>query len=71
MKDENLILNKIRESVRHNLRQYTLLLALVVIMIIFQITTGGILLRPINVSRLIGQNAYILYGSVYFDGWKH
>lgn len=43
-----------------NIKQYSMLIALVVIMAMFQVLTGGILLKPINVSRLIFQNSYIL-----------
>ena len=42
------------------LRQIGLFIALIVIVIFFQITTGGITLAPINVSNLIIQNSYIL-----------
>ena len=51
---------KLKGLIRHNMRQYAILLALIVITIIFEITTSGTLLRPINVSRLINQNSYIL-----------
>jgi len=54
------IFDKLRETFRHNLKQYTLLVALFVIILIFQITTGGILLKPLNVHNLINQNSYIL-----------
>jgi len=50
----------IKSMIRHNMRQYAMFVALVAIMILFQITTGGILLKPINVTRLIMQNSYIL-----------
>ncbi len=53
-------MEKIKIIIRHNVRQYAILFALIVIVGIFQITTGGILLRPINISRLIAQNSYIL-----------
>ncbi len=53
-------MEKIRDILRHNMRQYGMLFALIAIMVIFQFLTGGILLRPINVSRLILQNSYIL-----------
>src|SRR5690554_4573765 len=53
-------MERIRDVLRHNIRQYGMLFALIAIMLIFQILTGGILLRPINVSRLIFQNSYIL-----------
>jgi len=42
------------------LRQIGLFIALIVIIIFFQITTNGITLAPINVSNLIVQNSYIL-----------
>ncbi|MGN7191205.1 MULTISPECIES: multiple monosaccharide ABC transporter permease [unclassified Curtobacterium] len=42
------------------LRQIGLFIALIVIVIFFQATTGGITLAPINVSNLIVQNSYIL-----------
>jgi putative multiple sugar transport system permease protein len=44
---------------KNNIRQYAMLIALVVIMVFFQITTGGILLVPMNVTNLILQNAYV------------
>ncbi|PZF64866.1 sugar ABC transporter permease [Curtobacterium sp. MCPF17_047] len=42
------------------LRQIGLFIALIVIVIFFQVTTNGITLAPINVSNLIVQNSYIL-----------
>lgn len=45
---------------RGNLRQYVMIIALVVVIIFFQIITEGILLKPLNISNLIQQNAYIL-----------
>jgi len=37
-----------------------MIIALVVIAILFQILTGGILFRPLNIANLITQNGYIL-----------
>ncbi|MEC2057299.1 sugar ABC transporter permease [Peribacillus psychrosaccharolyticus] len=45
---------------KNNLRQYGMVLALVLIMILFQILTEGVLLKPINITNLILQNSYIL-----------
>lgn len=45
---------------RGNLRQYVMIIALTVVIILFQILTDGILLRPLNISNLILQNSYIL-----------
>lgn len=53
-------MENIKSLVKHNMRQYAMLIALVVIIVLFQIITGGILLKPINVSRLIMQQSYIL-----------
>jgi putative multiple sugar transport system permease protein len=43
-----------------NLRQYGILAALAIIVILFQIMTDGRLLLPGNVNNLIQQNAYVL-----------
>lgn len=43
-----------------NVRQYGMIFALVVIMLLFQVLTGGLLLKPINITNLILQNSYIL-----------
>lgn len=43
-----------------DLRQYGILAALVVIILLFQALTGGRLLMPGNVNNLIQQNAYVL-----------
>ena len=45
---------------RDNIRQYGMVLALVLIGGFFEIMTGGILLNPLNVTNLILQNSYIL-----------
>lgn len=43
-----------------NIRQYGMIIALVLIMVLFQILTDGILLKPLNITNLILQNSYIL-----------
>lgn len=43
-----------------HLREYGLLLALIVIMVFFQIVTEGTLLRAVNVTNLLLQNSYII-----------
>ncbi len=45
---------------KRNLRDYGLLLSLVIIMAFFQFTTDGTLFRPLNVTNLILQNSYIV-----------
>ncbi|NYH54223.1 MULTISPECIES: multiple monosaccharide ABC transporter permease [Nocardiopsis] len=43
-----------------NSRQYGMAIALVAIIVLFQMLTGGLLLTPLNVTNLIMQNSYIL-----------
>jgi putative multiple sugar transport system permease protein len=43
-----------------NLRQYGLILALIVIMVFFQFTTSGTLFKPVNLSNLVQQNSFII-----------
>ncbi|MBE6054839.1 MAG: sugar ABC transporter permease [Clostridium sartagoforme] len=49
---------------KHNVRQYAMLIALVVIIVLFQILTKGILLVPMNVTNLILQNSYVFILSI-------
>lgn len=50
----------IKNVLKNNIRQYAMLIALVVIMGLFQVLTNGILLVPMNVTNLILQNSYVL-----------
>ncbi len=45
---------------KNNIREYGMLIALVVIMVFFQIVTKGTLMRPVNLTNLILQNSYII-----------
>ena len=45
---------------KNNLREYGLLLSLVVIMVFFQVQTNGTLFQPLNLTNLILQNSYII-----------
>ncbi|NLC52519.1 MAG: sugar ABC transporter permease [Firmicutes bacterium] len=47
-------------ALKSNIRQYAMLVALVVIMLFFQIATNGILLVPMKVPNHILQNSYVL-----------
>lgn len=47
-------------ALRGNVRQYGMLVALALIVLLFQIWTDGILLQPLNITNLIQQNGYIL-----------
>ncbi|BDA84114.1 sugar ABC transporter permease [Aureimonas sp. SA4125] len=43
-----------------HIREYGMLLALVVIMIFFQVMTNGVLMKPLNLTNLVLQNSYII-----------
>ena len=49
-----------KRRLRIDMRQYGILAALLVIVLLFQVLTEGRLLYPGNVSNLIQQNAYVL-----------
>lgn len=53
-------MNRIGVLVKGNIRQYVMVIALAVVIILFEILTNGVLLKPLNISNLISQNAYIL-----------
>ncbi|WP_078551767.1 multiple monosaccharide ABC transporter permease [Bacillus alkalicellulosilyticus] len=52
--------NSLTNLVQNNLRQYSMVIALVLITLLFQILTDGTLLKPLNITNLILQNSYIL-----------
>jgi putative multiple sugar transport system permease protein len=59
---------------RSNIRQYGMLIALIAVMLFFQITTNGILFKPVNITNLVLQNSYIIIGAlgmllVIVSGW--
>src|SRR3981189_2579822 len=45
---------------RSNLREYGLMIALVIIMVLFQVMTNGTLFKPLNLTNLVLQNSYIV-----------
>jgi len=53
-------MSSIIEAFKNNIRQYSMLIALIAIMLFFQVLTGGILLKPLNITNLVLQNSYIL-----------
>lgn len=46
--------------IARHIREYGLLFALIAIMLFFQIVTGGVLLKPVNITNLFLQNSYII-----------
>jgi len=53
-------LESMRKLFKSNIRQYGMIIALVLITLLFQVLTKGILLKPLNVTNLILQNGYVL-----------
>ena len=49
-----------KTTFRNNLKQYMMLFSLLAIIIAFNLLTDGVLLKPMNVSNLIFQNAYVV-----------
>lgn len=45
---------------RNNIRDYGMLIALIAVMLFFQVTTNGILFKPVNITNLVLQNSYIV-----------
>ncbi|MEK3888275.1 multiple monosaccharide ABC transporter permease [Bacillus sp. FSL K6-3431] len=53
-------MKSINSLMKNNMRQYSMIIALVIIVVFFQVITGGTLLKPLNITNLILQNSYIL-----------
>lgn len=49
-----------QDALKANLREYGLIIALIAIMVFFEVTTGGVLFRPVNLTNIILQNSYII-----------
>ena len=47
-------------SISGNIRQYGMMIALLLLVVMFQILTDGLFLQPRNVTSLLVQNGYIL-----------
>ncbi|OAN41817.1 multiple monosaccharide ABC transporter permease [Mycolicibacterium iranicum] len=54
------VTERLRSALRGNVRQYGMVVALAAIVLLFQIWTDGILLKPLNVTNIVQQNGYIL-----------
>ncbi len=53
-------MSEVTQYFSRNVRQYGIMIALVAIVVLFQILTDGLLLVPNNVASLIQQNAYVM-----------
>ncbi|CAG1011465.1 Xylose transport system permease protein XylH [Anaerolineales bacterium] len=45
---------------KNNIREYGMLIALIAVMVFFQIQTGGVLMKPVNITNLVLQNSYVI-----------
>ena len=52
-------MNALTQNLTRNLREYGMMAALVVIVIVFQVLTDGKMLIPNNIASLVQQNAYV------------
>lgn len=48
------------DKVKNSFTKYSMYYILIAIIIFFEITTGGVLLQPLNITNIILQNSYIL-----------
>ena len=53
-------MGKLKTAFSKNIKQFVMLITLVVIILLFQVLTNGTLLKPMNVFNLINQNAYVV-----------
>ncbi|SDN71744.1 multiple monosaccharide ABC transporter permease [Alkalicoccus daliensis] len=53
-------MDAVKKIVTNNLQKFGMIIALIGIIILFQILTGGSLLTPLNVTNIIMQNSYII-----------
>ena len=58
--DEMHATTSLSRFIKANIREYGMLLSLILIMVFFQVATGGILFKPVNLTNLILQNSYIV-----------
>jgi len=49
-----------QQALKENLREYGLVLALIAIMLFFQVMTNGVLFYPVNLTNIVLQNSYII-----------
>lgn len=50
----------LKQMFKNNIREYGMVIALLSIVLFFEIFSNGVLLQPLNVTNLIQQNSYIL-----------
>ena len=53
-------MNALAKTFRENISRYTIAVITIGIIFVFQALTGGMILRPMNITNLIIQNAYVI-----------
>jgi putative multiple sugar transport system permease protein len=53
-------MNTLTTLFRNNIRDYGMLIALIAVMVFFQIQTDGVLFKPVNITNLVLQNSYVI-----------
>lgn len=54
------LVSEMRKALSGNIRQYGMMIALLLLVLMFQVLTDGLFLQPRNVTSLLVQNGYIL-----------
>jgi len=58
--NKNGFLRTLSNLFRSNIREYGMLIALIAVMAFFQVQTGGVLMKPVNITNLVLQNSYVI-----------
>src|SRR5699024_7387523 len=53
-------MNQLKEQTLDIINKYSIVFIFIFLLILFQILTDGIIFRPLNITNLILQNAYVL-----------
>ena len=57
---DNELLKTLTGLFKSNIRDYGMLIALIAVMAFFQFQTGGVLMKPVNITNLVLQNSYVV-----------
>jgi putative multiple sugar transport system permease protein len=57
---DNGIMTTLSGLFKNNIREYGMLIALIAVMVFFQIRTDGVLMKPVNLTNLVLQNSYVI-----------
>jgi putative multiple sugar transport system permease protein len=57
---DNELIKTLTGLFKSNIRDYGMLIALIAVMLFFQLQTGGVLMKPVNITNLVLQNSYVI-----------